>query len=98
MFMQVIGAAGQGVRQTPVRQTRPSLQSESIVQKGVRSQSGRQNSSAAQLEPVAHMGEVAQSGRQRPVTQRSPESQPAELEHVVEGRQNELMQRSPARH
>lgn len=39
-----------------------------------------------------------QSGKQRPLTQFSPDSQLAVVEHVVEGRQNELMQRSPARH
>ena len=98
MFMQVIGATGHGVRQTPTRQTRPSLQSESIAQKGVRSQLGRQNSSGAQVEPTWQVNALAQSGRHRPVTQRSPESHPADVVHVVEGRQKELMQRSPVRH
>ena len=60
-----------GVRQTPSRQTRPVLQSESNVQTVVSRQLGWQNASVSQNEPVSHDAEV-QSGRQRASTQCSP--------------------------
>lgn len=60
---------GQGVRQTPSRQTLPPAHCASVVQKGLGSQVGRQNSSAPQLSLAPLHVALRQSGRQRPSTQ-----------------------------